>query len=256
MPHIIWAGHATVRIELDGAALLTDPLLRRRAGPLVRRGPVPPGVADDLDAVLISHLHHDHLDLGSLRRIDPGTPVIAPRGAGPFLRRAGRRHVIELGPGESAPLGGITVRATSATHHGGRPPGRGRGVPALGYLIEGSRRVYFAGDTDVFPGMADLAPGLDLALLPVWGWGPTLGPGHLDPEGAAHALTLLRPRLAIPIHWGTMYPRWIPERRRGFLDWPGERFARAAAARTPGVEVALLSPGGAAPIPGPEGAAP
>lgn len=249
MARIIWAGHATVRIELDGTTLLTDPLLRRSAGPLARRGEVPPGIADGLDAILISHLHHDHLDLASLRRIDPAVPVVAPAGAAPVLRRAGGRRVIELAPGGSVALGEVVVRATPALHAGGRPPGRGRSVPALGYLVEGTRRVYFAGDTDLFPGMADLAPGLDLALLPVWGWGPTIGAGHLDPGGAARALRLLTPRAAVPIHWGTLYPRWIPAGRRGFLDWPGERFARAAATEAPDVSVAVLAPGGALEVP-------
>ena len=73
-------------------------------------------------------------------------------------------------------------------------------------MIEGDgRRVYFAGDTDLFDGMADLAP-VDVALLPIWGWGPTMGPGHMDPARAAQAAALLRARLAIPIHWGTYYP--------------------------------------------------
>ena len=61
-------------------------------------------------------------------------------------------------------------------------------MAALGYLIRGSHQIYFAGDTDLFEGMATLAPRLDLVLLPIWGWGPSLGPGHLDPRRAAEAL--------------------------------------------------------------------
>src|SRR5262249_60752921 len=76
-------------------------------------------------------------------------------------------------------------------------------IPLLGDLIEPSTRVYFAGDTDLFGGMQELAPGLDVALLPVAGWGPRVGSGHLDPQRAAETLRLLRPRVAIPIHWGT-----------------------------------------------------
>ena len=65
--------------------------------------------------------------------------------------------------------------------------------------------VYFPGDTDLFPEMGSLAP-VDAALLPIWGWGPTLGPGHLDPDGAVRATQLIEPRLVIPIHWGTYAP--------------------------------------------------
>ena len=73
-------------------------------------------------------------------------------------------------------------------------------------MIEGGgRSVYFAGDTDVFEEMADLAP-VDVALLPIWGWGPSMGPGHMDPARAAEAARLLDARVAIPIHWGTYFP--------------------------------------------------
>ena len=75
----------------------------------------------------------------------------------------------------------------------------------MGYLIRGSHQIYFAGDTDLFEGMATLAPDLEIALVPIWGWGPSLGPGHLDPRRAAEALRLLQPLLAVPIHWETLH---------------------------------------------------
>ena len=81
--------------------------------------------------------------------------------------------------------------------------------PALGYLLQGSQSVYFAGDTDLFPEMAALG-GVDVALLPVAGWGPRLPEGdHMNPRRAAEALKILKPRLAIPIHWGTYTPLWV-----------------------------------------------
>jgi L-ascorbate metabolism protein UlaG (beta-lactamase superfamily) len=79
----------------------------------------------------------------------------------------------------------------------------------VGYLITGpgqGRTVYFAGDTDLFPEMSSLAPAIDVALLPIWGWGPTLGWGHLDPERAAEATGLLSPTCVVPIHHGTLLP--------------------------------------------------
>jgi L-ascorbate metabolism protein UlaG (beta-lactamase superfamily) len=76
----------------------------------------------------------------------------------------------------------------------------------------------------------------------VWGWGPSLGSGHLDPERAAEALALLRPRLAVPIHWGTLFPRIVPDRRQRLSDPPHE-LARAAARLAPDVEVRVLAPG-------------
>lgn len=242
--HIVWGGHATVRIVLGGEAVLTDPVLRRRVMHLQRVVPLVAGLGTDLRAVLISHLHHDHLDLASLRMLPSDAVLVVPVGARPALGRRTRQQVIELAPGQSVDIGGLRVRATIAAHAGGRAGRRGVTAPALGYVIErAATTVYFAGDTDIFEGMANIAPRIDCALLPVWGWGPTLGPGHLDPERAADALTLLRPRIAVPIHWGTYRPvvgRGAPPAQAGA---PGSRFADAAALRAPGVAVRIVAPG-------------
>jgi L-ascorbate metabolism protein UlaG (beta-lactamase superfamily) len=242
--HIVWGGHATVRIVLGGEAVLTDPVLRRRVMHLQRVVPLVSGLDTALRAVLISHLHHDHLDLASLRMLPADAMLVVPVGARAALGRRTRQPILELAPGETAELGGLRVRATAAAHDGGRTGRRGTSSPALGYVVEhGPAAVYFAGDTDLFPGMADIAPRLDLALLPVWGWGPTLGPGHLDPERAAQALALLRPRLAVPIHWGTYRPvvgRGAPHPRSGA---PEVRFLRAAAVCAPEVAVRIIAPG-------------
>ncbi|HEY5815141.1 MAG TPA: MBL fold metallo-hydrolase, partial [Solirubrobacterales bacterium] len=100
-----------------------------------------------------------------------------------------------------------------------------------------------AGDTDLFEGMADLGPGLDLALLPIWGWGPTLGAGHLDPERAARAAALLAPRIAVPIHWGTLYPLGLARLRPDPLRMPPREFAARMRDLAPQVEARVLAPG-------------
>lgn len=192
--------------------------------------------------MLISHLHHDHADLASLRRLGPEVRLLVPRGSRGFFERHGFDNLAELAPGESAAVGALAVTAVEADHDGGRRRGAGD-VQPLGFLIAGSRTVYFAGDTDLFDAMEGLAPGLDLALLPVWGWGPTLGPGHLDPEGAARAAALLSPRLTVPIHWGTLYPFGLARLRPGRLRLPAEEFAALAREIAPQVETRVLSPG-------------
>jgi len=245
---LTWVGHATVRLELDGTTLLTDPALRGRMAHLRRRAPVPPGVGEGLDAVLVSHAHRDHLDLPSLRVLSQDTLVVAPQGVAPLLRRRGLGDVVEVEPGDEVRIGSLAVVATPAEHDGRR--GMGLAGPALGYVLAGTVRIYFAGDTGLFPGMARLADDLDLALLPVWGWGPRLGPGHLDPVGAAEALRLLRPRIAVPIHWGTYCPVWYL-RRPAYLSRPGVAFAREAARLAPQDDVRVLMPGQATTLSGP-----
>ncbi len=249
---VTFAGHATVLLELDGVRLLTDPLLRKRIGVLIRRSPVPPvSLRRDLGAVLISHAHLDHLDVPSLRLIDRSTPVVAPRGLGPLLRRIGFAPLeMEVGdeveiasvPATEAPaVARVRVRAVPADHAGTRYPLVGES-PALGYVVEGGLSVYFAGDTGLYDEMRDLAP-LDVAVLPVGGWGPRLPSDHLNPLSAAKALELLRPAACVPVHWGTIYPPWLPPAFNAkWSEWP-HAFARYAAHLAPQVDVRILQPG-------------
>ena len=237
---LTYLGHSTVLIELGGTRLLTDPILRPRVGHLRRRDRVDRAQLDGLDAVLISHGHMDHLDRPSLFQIDPDVPVVVPKGLRPG---AGRRHVIEVSEGESVEIGTVRIEATHAEHDGRRIP-LGPHVQALGYRVVGDRRIFFAGDTDLFDGMGAIGgDGLDVALLPVWGWGGRLPPGHLTPLSAAHALEMLRPRRAVPIHWGTLAPLFARRSPAGHSPTPPLDFVRHAATIAPEVEVVVLEPG-------------
>ena len=254
---IVFLGHATVLIELDGVRLLTDPLLRDRVAHLRRQvPPLEPAVYAGLGAVLISHLHHDHLDLASLRLLGLEIPLLVPAGAGELLRRHGFSDVTELDAGERASVGALAVTAVQAHHDGRRRPGpRGLRAETLGYVVGGRRTVYFAGDTELFDGMSEVrstheggdtsgqSPRPDVALLPVAGWGPTLGAGHMDPLDAARAARLIRPRIAIPMHWGTLLPIGLAGRHGGRLGDPPRLFAEHVASLAPDVEVRILQPG-------------
>jgi L-ascorbate metabolism protein UlaG (beta-lactamase superfamily) len=217
-------------------------VLRGRIVHLRRKEPVDPATLDGVDVVLVSHIHHDHLDLRSLDRLDLSARVIVPMGAGDLLRRRGFGFVREVTAGDEVDLGAIRVRVTHAEHASGFRMGTNRTQP-VGYVIAGTRTVYFAGDTDLFQGMGALGR-IDVALLPVAGWGPRLPAGHLDPVRAVEALALTEPRLAIPIHWGTYAP-WRPPRGN---DTPAKTFAELAATIVPAVDVRVLRPGESCPI--------
>lgn len=240
---IVFVGHSTVLVEMDGVRLLTDPLLRRRVLHLRRVAPVDRRTIEQLDAVLVSHVHLDHLDLASLRRLGRATPVVVPPGVGGMLLRKGFTAVSELAVGAEMRVGALVVRGVPAVHDDRRRPFRLRAEP-MGHLIRGTRSVYFAGDTDVFPEMAELAP-VDVALLPIWGWGATLGSGgHMNPQEAADAALMLNASVAIPIHWGTYFP--IHSALRGlpaFLRSPPEDFQQRVAAVAPDIDVRRLQPG-------------
>ena len=201
-----YVGHATILIDLDRVRLLTDPVLRARVVHLRRIAPpVSTGSLGQVDAILLSHAHWDHLDLPSLRTFDRSVRVVAPRGLGALLRKLRFAEISEVDVGEKLTIGGVEVTATPAEHDGRRGP-LGVSAPALGFIVTGSKSVYFAGDTDLFTDMEAIGGSLDLALLPVAGWGKKLGPGHLDAARAATAASLLKPRMAVPIHWGTFRP--------------------------------------------------
>jgi L-ascorbate metabolism protein UlaG (beta-lactamase superfamily) len=245
---LTWLGHATVVLELDGVRLLTDPLLRARAGPLRRRGPAPTSAdVADVDAVLISHLHHDHAELTSIRML-PDLPLLTGPHNAAFLRK---RKLTGVGLAdtwwEAGPDGsGVEVRLVRADHHARKMPHRPN--DAYGHLVRTPTwRVWLAGDTSLYPEMVelpDLAGGpIDLAVVPVGGWGPRLSGGHMDPEQAARACAVVGARAAVPYHWGTFY---VPSQRntpRGWMDRAGPAFAEALAEQAPGCEARVLRPG-------------
>lgn len=241
---ITFIGHATLLLEMSGLRVLTDPILRNRVLHLRRHNRIVNTLDENsLDAVLISHAHWDHLDLPSLKSIGTSTPLIVPKGLEQLLRRKGFIHITELSVGDITTIGEINIYATYADHDDPRIR-VGRGSESIGYLIEGTHRIYFPGDTALYPHMADLANGLDLALLPVWGWGPNLGPGHMNPYQAALALRLLSPRFAIPIHWGTMFPIGLKWMFPKLMVEPPLAFANFASKLAPEVTVKILAPGG------------
>ena len=258
---LTWIGHATVVLDVGGVRLLTDPMLRRHAGPLRRVGPRPdPDAWADPDAVLVSHLHADHASLGSLRML-PASPMLSgPRNERWLAMRAGARvaGASEIGwsrvtgagvdPVTAEPGDGVAVRLVRADHSARPMPHRPNDTH--GHLVRSAEgTVWFAGDTSLYDdmtGLPDLAGGrIDVALLPIGGWGPRLSPGHMGPLEAVEACRRVRPRAVLPIHFGTFHPRGMELTGLGWMTRPRAEFAAELARTCPEVHLLEVDLGGA-----------
>ncbi|HWJ53026.1 MAG TPA: MBL fold metallo-hydrolase [Propionibacteriaceae bacterium] len=239
-----WWGHSTSTWQDGGSTALFDPVLTARLGHLRRvRGAVPPPHAAQADIILISHLHADHAHLPSLRLTPASAVLVAPAGSRRLLRPIAARglKLREVEPGDLVEFRDLQIRVLAADHDGRRHPGSPHRGPALGYLVEGSRRCWYPGDTG--PHLAlDEVSHVDIALLPVGGWGPTLGQGHLDAQQAAEAVRRTHPVRAVPVHWGTWWPIGLPQ-RPDLIDLPAVSFAEHVARLAPTTSVHLLRHG-------------
>jgi L-ascorbate metabolism protein UlaG (beta-lactamase superfamily) len=238
---VTWLGHSTTVLEFGGSRLITDPLLRSRVAHLRRTVP-PVGPVGEVDGILVSHAHRDHLDIPSLRRLSGRARVVVPAGLGRLVRRSGHREILEVRPGDTVEVDAVRIVVTAALHDSGRGL-RKRGPRPVGFLIGDEIRTFFVGDTDVHAALGELRGKVGVALLPISGWGPRVPAGHLDPMRAALALQLLQPHTCIPIHWGTFRPIY---RRAPYESdaTAAAQFAALAASLTPDVGVRILRPGG------------
>lgn len=243
---LTWLGHSTLVLDLDGVRLLTDPLLRTNAGVLRRRGPAPRTEQwHGATAVLLSHLHHDHAELPSLVRAE--APVLTADSNAAFLRRHGIDAYSDTERGWCDLSGsGVEVRLTRADH--GHRPMPHRPNAAHGHVLRaGGRRIWVAGDTSLYDEMdrlPELADGeVDIAFVPVGGWGPRLSGGHLSPEDAAEACRRVGARIAVPYHWGTLHLPGGARLPAGWMDRPGAEFAAALEQVAPQARALLLAPG-------------
>ena len=219
VPTVTWVGHATLLVQMDHATFLTDPIWSERASPVGFTGPKraqAPGVAlDDLpeiDFLLVSHNHYDHLDVETLRRLaarDPHTLFVVPLENAVTLRDAGVSNVVELDWGGSVEIAGLRVVCLPAQHWSGRGLLDRRVTLWGSYAVIGpERRFYFAGDTGYFDGFAKIGAlhgPFDLAAMPIGAYSPRemMHHFHMNPEEALQASRDVRARRIVPVHYGT-----------------------------------------------------
>jgi N-acyl-phosphatidylethanolamine-hydrolysing phospholipase D len=210
-----WIGHSTVLIQMDGAIVLTDPILTNRIG-LVSKRLVEPGMNLDniprLTAVVVSHLHFDHLSPESLKLLGSLVQrVIVPPGTAPDLKDSAF-VVRELATWQTIGVEGIEITAVPAEHDGGRTIGDRNSHPRsfTGYLIRyHGLSVYFPGDTayrkELFAEVNKRYGPVDLALMPIGPIAPVniMQKTHMDPAQAIEASGLLQARTMLPVHFET-----------------------------------------------------
>jgi L-ascorbate metabolism protein UlaG (beta-lactamase superfamily) len=217
---VTYIGHATLLIELGGKRILTDPNFDPALARVLRRV-CPPGIAidrlPDLDAVLVTHAHADHLSFTSLAALPRTVPVYAPGPVQKWLWKEGFPQALGINPGETINLGDVSVHATMAEHRGNRYGFDSWRSAANMYLLQTPRvSCFFAGDTGLIPSTHRLVETilhptgrqLDLALLPIgyapW-WKPRFRRGHLSSDDALTLFQRLGARYMIPYHWGTFH---------------------------------------------------
>lgn len=246
---ITWLGHASTLIEIDGARVLTDPMWSDRSSPFTWLGPrrwyTPPIALAELpplDAVVISHDHYDHLDHRSIVALkDRETTFIVPLGVGAHLAYWGvpESRIVELDWWELVKVGPVEVACTPARHASGRMLVDNDATLWAGFALLGARhRVYFSGDTGMFPALHDIGARygpFDVTMIETGQYHAAWPDWHIGPERAVEAHQRVRGRVMLPVHWALL--------TLAFHGWtePVERVLAAAARR--GTRVLTPRPG-------------
>ncbi|MFI6759929.1 MBL fold metallo-hydrolase [Micromonospora sp. NPDC050417] len=246
---IVWYGHASALVEIEGRRVLIDPMWSERCSPSRLVGPrrlhpppVPLAELPPIDAILISHDHYDHLDLGTVRALlrSQSAPFLVPLGVGAHLARWGvpAERIVELDWTESVDLAGLRFTATAAQHFSGRALTRNRTLWGSWVIAGANRRVFYSGDSGYFAGYAEIGRRhgpFDVTLIQVGAYAPAWPEIHMFPEEAVTAHLDLRGELLIPVHWATF--------NLAVHSWtdPVDRLWREAKARD--VRLAVPRPG-------------
>ncbi|MCA9630721.1 MAG: MBL fold metallo-hydrolase [Myxococcales bacterium] len=248
---VSWFGHSSMLVEIDGKRILTDPVWGERASPSSLFGPTrffePPIALEELpelDAIVLSHDHYDHLDTESIVALSQLTraPFIVPLGVGAHLEYWGvaRERIRELEWWEETGVGDLKLVCTPARHFSGRGVlDRNTTLWASWSLIGPRHRAFFSGDTGMFPGFAEIGERLgpfDVTLIESGAYDAAWADVHLGPEQAVLAHQLLRGKVLMPVHWGTF--------NLALHAWtePAERII--AASRSVGIQAVVPRPGG------------
>ncbi len=247
--NVVWYGHASALIEIEGRRVLLDPVWSDRCSPSAAVGPrrlhEPPVRLDELprlDAILISHDHYDHLDMATVRELTARqtAPFLVPLGVGAHLDRWGvpAERIIELDWSQTHRVGDLEITCAAAQHFSGRGLRR-NGTLWSSWVVAGQhRKVYYTGDSGYFDGYAEIGAAhgpFDVTLMQIGAYDRAWPGIHMFPEEAVTAHLDLRGGLFLPVHWATF--------NLALHDWsePVDRLWAEAKARD--VRLAVPRPG-------------
>jgi L-ascorbate metabolism protein UlaG (beta-lactamase superfamily) len=213
---VTWMGHSSMLIEVDGHLVLTDPVWSERVSPVQWAGParfpptpIPLEDLPELDGVLISHDHYDHLDHKSIEVLNArGEHFFVPLGVGAHLRSWGvpEDRITELDWWQQVRLGGLDLVATPTQHFSGRGLKRNPTLWASWAILGAHHRVWFSGDTGPWDGFDQIGERLgpfDLSLIEIGAMDPSWANIHLGPDAAVRVHQQVGAKVMQPIHWGT-----------------------------------------------------
>jgi N-acyl-phosphatidylethanolamine-hydrolysing phospholipase D len=214
---VSWVGHATVLIQIHDKIIITDPFLTNTMGFIAKRFVKPgldPTLLSRVDATLISHIHFDHFDYGSLDMLPKNGILAVPEGAAEYTPDFGFQEVYEMKPWQVVERDGLRITAVPAQHFTGRYGFDAAWLGSLGYAgyvieVEGVT-VFFAGDTGYNPEMFKEIGRrfrIDLAIVPI-AIGSSGGLGsriHANPAGALMIYKDVGAQYMMPMHFGTLF---------------------------------------------------
>jgi len=248
--HITWYGHASALVEIDGVRVLLDPVWSDRCSPSRLAGPhrlhpvpVPLAALPDLDAIVLSHDHYDHLDMATIKWLarNHTAPFLVPLGVGAHLERwhVPADRIVELDWDESTQVGPLTLTVTEAQHFSGRRITKRNYTLWGSWVITGpTRRVFYSGDTGYFEGFSrigDRYGPFDATLVQIGAYDAGWPDIHMTPEQGAQTHLDVQGSLMIPVHWCTFVLAFHP--------WgePADRLWEESKAR--GITLAVPRPG-------------
>jgi L-ascorbate metabolism protein UlaG (beta-lactamase superfamily) len=255
--HLTWYGHASTLVELDGRRVLFDPVWSKRCSPFQFAGPrrlhpppVPLDALPQVDAIVISHDHYDHLDLPTVRQLvrTQEAPFLVPIGVGAHLDRwqVPRHRIVELDWDDGVDLAGLRLTATAARHFSGRLFARDRTLWGSWVVESGGRKVFYTGDSGYFDGYGAIGEKygpFDASLIQIGAYSPAWPDIHMTPEDAVKAHVDLRAGLLLPVHWATFvlsYHSWSEPVDRLWRE--AKAFDVSVAIPRPGERVDVAAP--------------